>query len=360
MRFIFSVVTNSTYTLFCASIQYVILFVYRLLFSLALYLFSLSLVVFTLYSTVFLCALCIALLVAYDADTFRSQHDILVECNNIGGRDNGNLAESAGAVSSHAEAHNDVDAPNGTGTVVGMPVLRDSHVDALLTLLLCHASMMCVVFVLFVVFLYECINVDKSVICRMAFGDHAANHTIGIAMLILTFSILLPLLGLYKRNVGKSRVFRTHLPSFVILFTSLSHIGIVSKMQFYSRTCPLLVSFSGSLYVVYCSIALHFLFRIANVAVGFCIRQIQQRQHRHKHHTPPHSDPNPTATQDNMYSTVFVLIANTVLLLANLAYAWRISMVFNGIQTVVILLFVLCMSHRIIKMPTIRYSKKRQ
>jgi len=63
MRFIFSVVTNSTYTLFCASIQYLILYFYRLFFFPSLYLLSLSesLVIFTLYNTVFLYALCLSI-----------------------------------------------------------------------------------------------------------------------------------------------------------------------------------------------------------------------------------------------------------------------------------------------------------
>jgi hypothetical protein len=370
MRFIFSVVTNITYTLFCASIQYLILYFYRLLFFPSLYLLSLSVVTLTLYNTVCFYVVCIILLVAFDADTFRSQNDMVLEGNKYGAGDSRNLVESASVLSPHSAPDSGDDAPNGAdATVVGVVVYRSSHINALLTLLLCHASILFSGFIVFVVSLYECTRVNDSVLCHMAFGNHAANNAIGIAMLLLSVSILLPLLTQYKLNVGNSRVLHTHLPSFVMLFTSLAHVAIVSKMQFYSRTCPLLVSFSGSLYVVYCSIALHFVFRVADVAVGFCIRQAHQRhqrqhqyhhQHHHQQHIAPHHDSNPNAIQDDIYSTVFVLIANTVLLLANLAYAWSISMVFNAIQTLVIVIFILSMSHRIIKMPTIRYSKKVQ
>jgi len=353
MRFIFSVVTNITYTLFCASIQYLIVYFYRLLFFPSLYLLSLSLVTFTLYNTVFFYVLCIILLVAFDADTFRSQNDIVVEgTSNSGG-------ESASVLSTPASADSGDEAPNGGATVVGAVVYHASHVDALLTLLLCNASILLSVFTVFAVCFYDCLHVNNSVLCRMAFGDHAANNAIGIAMLVLSVSILLPLLSLYKLNVGNSRVFHTHQSSFVILFISLSHVAIVSKMQFYSRTCPMLVSFSGSLFVVYSTIAMHFVFRVGDVAVGFCIRQAHQRQHRQIHHHH-HHDAYPNAIQDDIYSTVFVLLANTILLLVNLAYAWSISMAFNAIQSVVILIFMLSMSHRIIKMPTIRYSKKQQ
>jgi len=363
MRFIFSVVTNATYTLFCASIQYLIVYFYRLLFFPSLYLLSLSLVTFTLYNTVLFYVLCIILLVAFDADTFRSQSDILVESTNNAGGDKGSLVESASDLSTHASADSGDEASNGDAIGVRVVVYYASHVDSLLTLLLCHTSMLLSVFTVFAVCLYECIHFNNSVLCGMTFGDHTANNAIGIAMLTLSVSILVPLLSLYKVNVGNSRVIHTHLSSFVILFICLSHVAIVSKMQFYSRTCPLLVSFSGSLYVVYSTIALHFVFRVSDIAVGFCIRKTHQRKHRqihHHHHTAPHHDSFPNEVHDNIYSTLFVLIANTILLLANLAYAWSISMTFNAIQSVVILIFILSMSHRIIKMPTIRYSKKKQ
>jgi len=63
MRFIFSLVANLTYTLFCVCIQYCILYFYRLLFFPALYLLGLSLVTFTMYASIFLYLLCILLLI---------------------------------------------------------------------------------------------------------------------------------------------------------------------------------------------------------------------------------------------------------------------------------------------------------
>ena len=357
MRFIFSLVTNTTYTLFCASIQYVILYFYRVLFFQSLYLLSLSLVVFMLYATVYLYALCIILLIVYDADTFRSQKDIITESNTAIG-DNTLFASSSELPDTDVTTAQGTGGGDDDGVDAGSSVYKEYHVDAVITALLCHMTVFCSTFAVFAICLYECIHVPRSVLCRMAYGDHAANNAIGIAMLVLTFSVILPLLNLYKLNVGTSRVLHKHMPSFVIMFTCILHVAIVSKVHFYSVTCPLLVSFSGSLYVVYGTIALHFVFRFAELVFAYFIRHSHHHHHHHHHHhtSPSHIIP----TTDNLYSTVFVLISNTVLLLANLAYAWSISTAFNTLQTIVIVIFIISMSHRVIKLPTIRYSKKQQ
>jgi len=79
MRFIFSLVANLTYTLFCVSIQFIILFFYRLLFFPNTYLLSSSLTVFLVYISMFFYALCIFLLVVFDANSFKSHNDVAVE-----------------------------------------------------------------------------------------------------------------------------------------------------------------------------------------------------------------------------------------------------------------------------------------
>ena len=354
MRFVFSLVTNVTYSLFCVSIQYVILYFYKMLFFSSLYMLSLSLVVFSLYSTIFLYVLCIFLLVTFDADTFRSQNDIMLETNN--GHNDISLLLSASDLQDDINQDDDGrgDNSNDTSTLKSSNakvVYNDFHVDALITFLLCHITVFLSVFVVFAIGLYECITKRQSVICRFTYGLHSANNAIGIAMLLLTFSVLLPLLSLYKLNAGNSHVFHTHMPTFVVMFTCLTHLAIVSKIQFYSMSCPLLISFSGSLAVVYCTIAMHFVFRGVDIVIYFCVNHFAH----HSYHAPPRGQPAP----DSIYSTFFLMIVNTILLLANLAYAWSISGIFNIIQSIVIVLYILAMAHRIIKLPTIRYARKR-
>ena len=346
MRFIFSLVTNVTYSLFCVSIQYVILYFYKMLFFSSLYMLSLSLVVFSLYSTIFLYALCIFLLVTFDADTFRSQNDIMLETNNF----HGDTALLASASDLQDGSEVDDAADDNTKTNPNL-IYNDYHVDALITFLLCHITVFLSVFVVFGVALYECITMHQSVICRFTYGSHTANNAIGISMLLLTFSVLLPLLSLYKMNAGNSHIFHAHMPSFVVMFTCLTHLAIVSKIQFYSTSCPLLVSFSGSLAVVYSTIALHFVFRVFDIAIHFCVKHLS----RHSYNAPVRGQ----RTPDSIYSTFFLMIVNTILLLANLAYTWNISAIFNIVQSVVVVIYILAMAHRIIKLPTIRYTRKR-
>ena len=351
MRFIFSLVTNVTYSLFCVSIEYVILYFYRMLFFSSLYMLSISLVVFQLYSTIFLYALCIILLVTFDADTFRSQNDIMLETNNL--RGDTTVVTAAGDMQDDSENSGDRGDGNNDMSMNLKPniVYNDFHVDALITFLLCHSTVFLSVFAVFAIGLYECITIHQSVICRFTYGLHSANNAIGIAMVLLTFSVLLPLLSLYKLNAGNSHIFHTHMPSFVVMFTCLMHLAIVSKFQFYSMSCPLVVSFSGSLAIVYCTIALHFLFRGVDVIIHFCVNHLTHRSYG----MPARGNQN----SDSVYSTFFLLVANTILLLANLAYAWSLSAIFNIVQSAVIVLYILAMAHRIIKLPTVRYTRKR-
>jgi len=351
MRFIFSVVTNLTYTFLCVSIQYLILYFYRLLFFPSLYLLSISLVVIELYSSIIIYALSILLLANYDADTFRSQNDILIESNNS----NSDLALLDSSSDSNSSEDKASDKAHGGKDVANASpesntIFRSSHVDTLIVLLLCHSTVFLSAFVIFAIALYECLYVHQSTICRMTFGFHSANHAVGISILLLNFSVLMPLLSLYKLNVGTSPIFHNHMPTLVIMLICFMHATFISKMQFYSVSCPLLVSFQGSPLLVYSTVALHFLFRCIDNSIVFCSRHSP-------HHRHPPSARIPTS-HDNVFSSLFVLIANTVLLLGNLAYTWSLSTSFNLVQSVVIFCFIIAMSHRIIKLPTIRYQKK--
>jgi len=59
-----------------------------------------------------------------------------------------------------------------------------------------------------------------------------------------------------------------------------------------------------------------------------------------------------------MYSTFASLAVTTILLVANLAYAWSISMVFNCFQEVVACIYVVFMGHKILSTPIAEYNKK--
>jgi len=96
---------------------------------------------------------------------------------------------------------------------------------------------------------------------------------------------------------------------------------------------------------------MHFVFRVANIAIHFCVNHLAHRSYN----TPVRGQQAP----DSIYSTFSLMIVNTILLLANLAYAWSISAIFNIVQSAVIVLYILAMAHRIIKLPTIRYTRKR-
>ena len=68
MRFIFALVANLTYTLFCASIQYVVVYLYSMIFFSSSLLLSEPLVLCMIFVTLFLYVLCLFLLVIFDLE----------------------------------------------------------------------------------------------------------------------------------------------------------------------------------------------------------------------------------------------------------------------------------------------------
>jgi len=333
MRLIFSLVANLTYTLFCSSISFVILHLYRILCFPALYMLSSSLAVFTLYDSVLMYVVCILLLVCFDVDTFRSQNDIASDTSNV-----------TASVVARNDGKQFADGVPETPTVDSVAVYNELHVNTLLALLLCHTTVFFAVLAIFLVCLCECMYVSDSPLCNMALGNHSANNAIGIALVLLTFSICVPLLNLYKLNAGSSTVFYENMPTLVVFFICLMHVAILSKFVFYAASCPLLISFSGSVLLAYFTIFLHFCIRFGDLVICSVLTSTVSARH--------------TVTNNNVYSNFAILALNTALLLGNLAYAWNVSMVFNLVQSVVILGFILLMSYRIVIIPTFLYKDK--
>jgi hypothetical protein len=316
MRFIFSLVANITYTLFACSIQFIILHFYHIICFPALYMLSSSLVVFTLYESAIMYGICITILIIFDIDTFRSQNDI--------SGDNMKATESAVVADDMDEIiPSNMDT---TQTVSPATVYNETYVNALISVLLCHITVFVAVLAIFIVCLCECMYVRDSQLCNMSLGSHSMNNAIAIALILLTISILLPLLNLYKLNAGTSTVFYNHMPTMVVFFICLMQIAILSKFIFYSVSCPLMVSFSGSMILVYCTIILHFGIRLCDYMICSL-------------YTTPQS-PRSTHTYTSVYSNFACLTLNTMLLLGNLAYAWPISTFFNLVQSLVIVVFI--------------------
>jgi len=334
MRLIFSLVANLTYTLFCSSISFVILHLYRILCFPALYMLSSSLVVFTLFDSMFMYAVCILLLVYFDVDTFRSQNDIASDTSYV----------TPSVVVPHDDTTQFGDGVPALPAVESVVVYNELHVNTLLSLFLCHITVFLAVLAIFVVCLCECIYVQDSPLCNMALGNHSANHAIGIALVLLTISVIIPLLILYKLNAGTSSVFYENMPTLVVFFIGLMHVAIVSKFVFYATSCPLLVSFSGSTILAYFTIFIHFVVRFGDMVICSLLSNTLSARH--------------TPSNNNVYSNFAILAVNTALLLGNLAYAWNMSTTFNIVQSVVIFLFILLMSNRIVNIPTFLHKDK--
>jgi len=343
MRFIFSLVANLTYTLFCVSIQFIILFFYQLLFFPKTYLLSSSLTVFLVYISVFFYALCIFLLVVFDANSFKSHNDVAVE----------NERKIAKAAEDDLDPGSDKDAPaKTTGDYVKTSVAgpEDVHLNTLFAALFCHVTIFLSVLALFAIFLYECVHDSDGLLCSISLGRHAANHAVGIAVLLIVFSVVLPLFNLYKLNRGTSLIFHIHMPTLLVLFTCLTQTAIVSKLTFYAISCPLSGAFSGSASLVYATISIHFAFRAVLVIWSYAADTNTGAQY-YPHTVNTH--------HDQIYSNFASLVVTAVLLLANLAYTWPISTVYNVMQSAVVCFFICTMSMRILATPDIIYDKKK-
>jgi len=92
-------------------------------------------------------------------------------------------------------------------------------------------------------------------------GATCGKPAVGIAVLLIVFSVVLPLFNLYKLNRGTSLIFHIHMPTLLVLFTCLTQTAIVSKLTFYAISCLLSGAFSGSALLVYATISIHFALR---------------------------------------------------------------------------------------------------
>ena len=372
MRFIFALVANLTYTLFCASIQYVIIYLFSMIFFSSSLLLSESLVLCMTFVTLFLYVLCILLLVIFDLDHLQLSTEIL--------QNDGQRTMLSGVVSAEMEnsAEFSREPPMGgskalankTG-VFASPVANvdnnhmaldpsdDSedffstvYTNCMISVLLCHGTVILAILTVYFITLYECMYESNRALCSVTYGLHPANSAIGVLNIIITISVIFPVLTLYKVNVGTCAVFRKHMPNLVVLYTCFVQLPIVFKLNAYATACPLADIFQGNMDAIYSSIFTLFMLRVF-VHLGrwfYAFYKAAASQEKTASRL--------NRTEINSLVDIFLIFGVGVLLLVNLGYTWRISPIYNFIQTTVVFIFLFCMSIRIVYASSVDVDKK--
>ena len=372
MRFIFALVANLTYTLFCASIQYVVVYLYSMIFFSSSLLLSESLVLCMIFVTLFLYVLCLFLLVIFDLENLQLSAEIL--------QNEGQRTLLSGVVSAEVEQSADYAKDHMMGgsrahteksSVFASPVANvdndhmafdfnndgedffsNVYTDCMMSLVLCHIIVILAILTVYLITLYECMYESNRVLCSVTYGLHPANSAVGIFVLIITISVIFPIFSLYKVNVATCSVFRRQMPSLVVMYISFVTLPIIFKLNAHATACPLADIFQGDLAPIYASIVTLFTMRVL-IHVGHWYYVSENK-----------AGPQDTSalrihiSQSNSLIDIFSILCVGVLLLINLGYTWKISLIYNILQTICLFSFMLVMSLRIVYTSSVDAEKK--
>jgi len=325
-----------------------------------------------IFVTLFLYVLCILLLVIFDLEHLQLSSDVVqneeqrtlmsgvasAEVENsadfsrehaMGGRKA--LTEKTGVFASPvANVDNDHMAFDFNND--GEDFFSNVYTDCMMSLVLCHIIVILAILTVYLIALYECMYESNRVLCSVTYGLHPANSAVGIFVLIITISVIFPIFSLYKVNVATCSVFRRQMPSLVVMYISFVTLPIIFKLNAHATACPLADIFQGDLAPIYASIVTLFTMRVL-IHVGHWYYVSENK-----------AGPQDTSalrihiSQSNSLIDIFSILCVGVLLLINLGYTWKISLIYNSLQTICLFSFMLGMCLRIVYTSSVDAEKK--
>jgi len=328
MRFIFAVISNITYTLFCLGMEYILLFVYGSIITSTPNLQSANIVAMMLAFSTFVYALCVVLMLLFGIEKFSSENDKLME------------VKLGGEGVSYGTPEDDTDSVSVSGN--GKRLQHISvHTTYVLNILLCHITIIASLSTVLFVTLYECIYDARSVQCVLVWGNHSASQGVAIAVSLIMLSILVPAINLYKCNSSGTRILDCYGGTYLVFYVFFTHCVLRSRITKYKMQCM------SSLYVVrnmrwfQVAMGVHLFYHF--VVVG--VLDMYAPADTVVVYTEA------LATRFQKWSLVMQtlsMICNAAVLVFFIAYGYDISTAFNYFQTVALAIYMASSSYRII------------
>jgi hypothetical protein len=114
------------------------------------------------------------------------------------------------------------------------------NMGILLNVLLCEIVVFTSMCLTYIISLYECGHGHTNVVlCYTTWGKHPANIGVGVAILLITLSILFSTLVMYKEVIHSDSFIVSYLENYLVAFTLLLNITLKSKIGAYSANCIL-------------------------------------------------------------------------------------------------------------------------
>ena len=153
MRFMFSLISNITYTFFCLGIEYIILYVFRIFLSSTSSMLSVKIVTMLLLASVFAYSICFVLMLIFGFEKFASENDDLLKVDQ-------EKTTSARAPVAVPQKNDDY-----KWSANRKPCHISVQTLCVITVLMCHITLMTSLCTIVFITLYECIQDAQSIQC---------------------------------------------------------------------------------------------------------------------------------------------------------------------------------------------------
>ena len=329
MRFMFSLISNITYTIFCLCIEYIILYVYGIFLSSTPSMLSVKIVTMLLLASVFAYSICFVLMMIFGIEKFASENDNLLQLDK-------EKPTSARAPVAVPQKTDDYKRSANRGT---------SHISVqtlcVVTILMCHITLMTSLCTIIFVTLYECIQDAQSIQCILTWGNHGASQGIAITIALIMLSILIPLLNLYKVNSSGTKLFDKYVATYLTFYVFFTHIVLETNLMEYQQQCLSSVHITDNVDWYYAALCVHLLYHFVVVTIV----NVYAPQSTVVVYTEV------LAAQFEKWTVVMStlgLLLNTGVFIFFIAYGYHTSAPFNFIQTICLSIYVISTTYHIL------------
>jgi len=335
MRFMFSFIANITYSIFCLCIEFIILYIYRIFLNSTPDMLSVSVVTMLLFFCVFTYVVCIVLMLVFGIEKFSSESDQMLDMAN-----KSQTQSTVGTEQSGDSENSKTDAPyrDRWGDQLSHISL---HTVCALNILICHITVLTSLSTVLFITLYECIQDPESMQCILTWGNHAASQGIAIAIALIMVSILVPMLAIYKNNSSGTFLFDRYIGTYLTFYVFFVHVILETKLVHYQTQCLSSKFVIGGVRWFYGGLCVHLLYHYVVVTV----MNVYAPQSTVVVYTEVLSA---EFEKWSVFMRTLTLLCNSTVLIFFIAYGYHMSTPFNYIQTILLSIYILSSSYRIV------------
>jgi len=290
---------------------------------------SVKIVTMLLLASVFAYSICFVLMLIFGIEKFASEHDNLVKVVQ------GKTAFTRAPVAVPEQNDDYKRSANRKPCHISVQTL------CVITVLMCHITLMTSLCTIVFITLYECIQDAQSMQCILTWGNHAASQGIAITIALIMVSILIPLMNLYKVNSSGTHLFDKYIATYLTFYVFFTRIVLETKLKEYQQQCLSSMHITDNVDWYYAALCVHLVYHFVVVTVV----NVYAPQSTVAVYTEV------LAVQFEKWTIVMStlgLLVNTSVLIFFIAYGYPTSAPFNFIQTICLGIYVISTTYHIL------------